>query len=112
MTNEELLARLKLIYTGDGEEMPFSDESLTEYLSMANEEVIAWEYSLIGIPEDTPDTSKYDTVKVMAVIEAITIKGAEGQISSTEGNFARQFKYADMVDYIHAHVCPYVGVGR
>lgn len=114
MTDNELLARLKLIYTGDGEEMPFSDESLLEYLAMADEEITSWEYSLIGIPEDTStiDNSQYDTVKIMGVIEAITVKGAEGQVTSTEGNFTRQFKYVDMVDYIHHHIVPFVGLGR
>lgn len=114
MTNEQLLARLKLIYTGDGEEMPFSDNSLIEYLSMADEEITSWEYSLVGMPEDPSeiDNSQYDVVKVMAVIEAITVKGAEGQVASTEGSFTRQFKYADMVDYIHHHITPYVGLGR
>lgn len=114
MTDTELLARLKLIYTGDGEEMPFSDESLLEYLSLADEEITSWEYSLIGIPEDTSeiDNSQYDTVKIMGVIEALTVKGAEGQVTSTEGNFTRQFKYVDLVDYIHHHIVPFVGLGR
>lgn len=114
MTQEELLARLKLIYSGDGEDMPFSDEALLEYLSLAEEEVISWMYSLVELPEDTStiDTSQYDNVKIMAVIEALTIHGAEGQVTSTEGNFTRQFKYVDMIDYIHAHIVPFVGFGR
>lgn len=114
MTDTELLARLKLIYTGDGEEMPFTDASLIEYLTMADEEITSWEYSLVGLPENIEaiDNSRYDIIKIMAVIEAITVKGAEGQVTSTEGNFTRQFKYVDMVDYIHHHIIPYVGLGR
>lgn len=110
MDNIQLVERIKKVY-GE-EDIPYSDTELMEYLLMADDEIISWEYRLVGIPEDRPDTSKYDTIKVFAVIGGLTIHGAEGQTVMNEGNFSRSFKYADMVDYIHAHITPFVGVGR
>lgn len=104
-----LIERVKTIY---GPDCPYTNAEIAEYLSLATEEIISWEYRLVGIPSETPDTSEYDPIKVMAVIEGLTIHGAEGQSANVEGNFSRTFKYADMVDYIHLHVTPYVGAGR
>lgn len=109
MTSGELISRVKIIY---GADIPYTDTEILEYLDIANEEIIRWEYSLIGTPEETPDTSQYDTIKVMAVISALTQHGAEGVTGQSEGSFRREFKYSDMLEYIHSKVIPFVGLGR
>lgn len=111
MTNEALLTRLKTIYGNDVNE-EFTDTQLLEYLGIANEEIIRWEYDLVGLPADAVDTSKYDNVKVFAVIAGLTQHGAEGVSAQSEGSFRREFSQADMLDYIHKNVPPFVGVGR
>ena len=106
----ELLARLKNIYGADIS--VFTDAQLLEYLNIATREIIRWEYDLTGIPTDAVDTSQYDTVKIFAVIAGLTQHGAEGVNAQSEGSFRREFSQADMLDYIHKNVVPFVGVGR
>jgi hypothetical protein len=48
---------------------------------------------------------------IMAVVVGYGLMGAEGQTSHAENGISRQFKYADMTDYIHRNVTPYAYVG-
>ena len=107
----DLIAQIKLIY-GSGIEDKYNDNELSAFLDLATKEVIKWQYRMIGMPQTTPDTSEYDSVKVMAVIVGLTQQGAEGQTEQTEGSFRRGFAYPTMLEYIHRHVVPYVGLGR
>ncbi len=107
----ELLNRIKLIYGSNIEDM-YTDAELLAFLNLAEEEIIKWQYRLVGIPTTTPDTSDYDSVKVMAVVVGLTQHGAEGQSVHVEGSFNRHFSSETMLDYIHKNVTPYIGVGR
>ena len=111
MTNAELLTQIKTIYGNDINES-FSDEQISAYIDIATQEIIRWEYDLIGLPSEAVDTSQYDTVKIFAVIAGLTQHGAEGVDSQSEGSFRREFSQADMLDYIHKKVIPFAGVGR
>lgn len=111
MNQTELLNRIKLIYGSNIEEM-YTDAELLAFLALAEDEVIKWEYRLVGIPETTPDTSDYDSVKVMAVVVGLTQHGAEGESVHVEGSFNRHFANDTMLTYIHNNVTPFVGVGR
>lgn len=106
---EDLIVRVKTIY---GDDIPYSDDEICEFLTLAEEEIIRWQYHLLGMPDETPDTDSEDPVKVMAVIYALTQHGAEGVSEQSEGSFRRTFRYADMLSYIHSHVVPFVGIGR
>lgn len=107
----ELLTRVKTIYGSDINDY-FTDAQILEYLTIATDEIIRWEYDLIGLPSSAIDTSEYDNVKVFAVIAGLTQHGAEGVKGQSEGSFRREFSQADMLDYIHKKVVPFVGVGR
>ena len=111
MTDSELLERLKTIYGSDIND-DFTDAQLTEYLNIATDEIIRWEYDLIGLPTEAVDTSQYDNIKVFAVIAGLTQHGAEGVNAQSEGSFRREFSQPDMLDYIHRKVIPFTGVGR
>lgn len=111
MTDAELLVRLKTIY-GDDINEDFTDAQLSEYLNIATEEIIRWEYDLIGLPTESIDTSQYDNVKVFAVIAGLTQHGAEGVRGQSEGSFRREFSQSDMLDHIHKKVVPFTGAGR
>lgn len=111
MTDAQKLATLKVLLE-DGGDVP-SDEKLNTYLSIAGNEILAWIYHLIGgVPADVTDVpSKYEGTQIYSVVAGYTHAGAEGEQTHIENSVHRHFIYADMLDYIHNHVLPYVRVG-
>lgn len=53
---------------------------------------------------------RFDNVQVMACVAGYGLIGLENQTSSTENGITRQFKYSDMVQYIHGNIVPLAGV--
>lgn len=111
MTNEDKLAKVQIIL-GDGSEVP-SPESLEVYLELAQNEILNWKYHLVGgVPADvTSVPASLDVIHIYSVVAGFTQAGAEGQALSIENGVHRDFRYADMLDYIHNNVLPYVRVG-
>ena len=112
MTNAQKLTTLKVLLDDGSGYMP-SDEVLTTYLNLAQGEILAWMYHLIGgVPgEATEVPERYEGVQIYSVIAGWTHAGAEGQSVSIENGVHRHFEYTDMLDYIHNNVLPYVRVG-
>ena len=112
MTDAEKLNSIKILLEDGSGYMP-TDETLTEYITLAKKEILAWMYHLVGGVPDTvievPD--KYETIQIYSVIAGWTHAGAEGQTVSIENGVHRHFSYVDMLDYIHNNVLPYVRVG-
>jgi hypothetical protein len=111
MTDAEKLTTLKVLLD-DGGDVP-TDEKLNTYLAVSKAEILAWIYHLVGgAPATVTDVpAKYEQVQIYAVIAGYTHAGAEGQSAQTENSVTRHFLYADMLDYIHNNVLPYVRVG-
>ena len=81
------------------------------YLDQAEAEIMNWLYSSTGEnPSEYSFPERYDWVQINACIAGFNLSGAENQATHSENGIQRTFKYSDMVDYIHAHVYPYVGV--
>jgi hypothetical protein len=97
----------------DGSGYSPSRDTLNTYISIAGDEILAWMYHLIGgVPEDVTEVpSKYESIQIYAVVVGWTHAGAEGQGLSIENGVHRDFRYSDMLDYIHNNVLPYVRVG-
>lgn len=112
MTDAEKLTTLKILLEDGSGYMP-SDETLNTYISLSKSEILAWMYHLIGgVPDDVTEVPvKYETAQIYAVLAGWTHAGAEGQTASIENGVHRNFKYTDMIDYIHNNVLPYVRVG-
>lgn len=112
MTDAEKLNSIKILLEDGSGYMP-TDETLTEYITLAKKEILAWMYHLIGgVPEDVTDVpAKYETIQIYSVIAGWTHAGAEGQVVSIENGVHRRFSYTDMLDYIHNNVLPFVRVG-
>ena len=109
MTDEQKLSRLKILL-GSGEE---NDNLLSEYLDMANDEILNWLYIRQGsVPTGATVPARYEQVQIMSVVAGFNIRGAEGQTLHIENGMHRQFVYDDMLAYIHAHVFPYVRLGE
>lgn len=111
MTDAQKLARVKLLLE-DGGDVP-SDAKLTEYLTIAKDEILYWMYHLVGgVPMTVTEVpAKYEVTQIYAVIAGYTHAGAEGQSVQIENGVHRHFLYSDMLDYIHNHVLAYVRVG-
>lgn len=111
MSNEQKLTMLKILLV-DGGDVP-SDEKLTAYLSIAEGEILAWQYHLVGgVPASvTSIPDKYANTQIYAVVAGYTQAGAEGEQTHVENSVHRHFRYSDMLDYIHNNVLPYARVG-
>lgn len=112
MTDAQKLTTVQTLIEDGSGYMP-SDETLNTYIQVAGNEILAWMYHLVGgIPADVTDVpSKYEGIQIYAVIVGFTQSGAEGQGQSIENGVHRNFKYTDMLDYIHNNVLPFVRVG-
>jgi hypothetical protein len=90
-----------------------SDETLNTYIAVAGNEILSWMYHLVGgVPEDVTDVpERYDGTQIYAVVVGFTQSGAEGQAMSIENGVHRNFRYSDMLDYIHNKVLPIARVG-
>ena len=108
---QKLITVQTLIEDGSGY-MP-SDETLNTYIQVAGNETLAWMYHLVGgVPDGVTEVpSKYEGIQIYAVVVGWTHAGAEGQGLSIENGVHRDFRYSDMLDYIHNNVLPYVRVG-
>ena len=108
---QKLITVQTLIEDGSGY-MP-TEETLNTYITIAGNEILEWMYHLVGgVPEDvTAVPSKYEGIQIYAVVVGWTHAGAEGQGLSIENGVHRDFKYSEMLDYIHNNVLPYVRVG-
>ena len=111
MTDAQKLITLQTLLE-DGGDVP-SEEKLNTYLSISANEILAWMYHLVGgVPSGVTDVpEKYDGIQVYAVVAGYTQAGAEGEQTHIENGVHRNFRYSDMLDYIHNHVLPIVRVG-
>ena len=111
MTDAQKLITVQTLLE-DGGDVP-SEEKLNTYLSISANEILAWMYHLVGgVPSGVTDVpEKYDGIQVYAVVAGYTQAGAEGEQTHIENGVHRNFRYSDMLDYIHNHVLPIVRVG-
>lgn len=112
MTDSQKLTTVKTLIEDGSGYMP-SDETLNTYISIAGNEILAWMYHLVGgVPDDmTAVPIKYEQIQIYAVVVGWTHAGAEGQGLSIENGVHRDFRYSDMLDYIHNNVLPIARVG-
>lgn len=112
MTDAEKLATIKILLEDGSGYIP-TDATISQYITLAGNEILAWMYHLVGgVPEDvTAVPTKYEQIHIYAVVTGWTHAGAEGQTLSIENGVHRDFAYTDMLDYIHNNVLPYVRVG-
>ena len=112
MTDDVKLDIIKTLIE-DGSGYVPSDNTLRSYIAVAGNEILAWMYHLVGgIPDSVTEVpSKYENIQIYAVVVGWTHAGAEGQGLSIENGVHRDFRYSDMLDYIHNNVLPYARVG-
>lgn len=108
MSEAQKLIRLKTLL---GITDTTQDTLLEEYLDMAKSEILNWLYSNIGsVPSEVTDVpTRYEQVQIQACIAGFNLIGAENEVRHAENGITREFKFSDMVEYIHSHVYPLVG---
>ena len=112
MTDDVKLDIIKTLIE-DGSGYAPSDNTIRAYIAVAGKEILAWMYHLVGgVPETVAEVpSKYENIQIYAVVVGWTHAGAEGQGLSIENGVHRDFRYSDMLDYIHNNVLPFARVG-
>lgn len=112
MTDSQKLVTVRTLLE-DGSGYVPTDDTLNTYIMLAGNEILAWMYHLVGgVPADVTEVpSRYEGIQIYAVVVGWTHAGAEGQGLSIENGVHRDFKFSDMLDYIHNNVLPFVCVG-
>ena len=85
-----------------------SDEELGVYLDMAKEEILYWTFGRDTEMTEVP--SWLVPIQTMAVMVGINGRGAEGEDYEAVDNVTHNFRYADMLEYIHQNAPSYVKV--
>jgi hypothetical protein len=106
MTQYQKVEMLKTLIQDDAN-MP-EDDALGVYLTVAENEIINWRFSMVPEGTDVPSVvpAEFEMTQIYAVLAGLTTSGAEGETAHAENGISRTFHYADMIDYIHAHVRP------
>ena len=86
-----------------------SDDVLNVYLDMAKEEILNWTFGKDTSLTDVPNW--LIPIQTMAVVVGVNGQGTEGDKADTVDSVAHEFKYAEMLEYIHENAPSYVKVG-
>lgn len=85
------------------------DEVLEVYLGMAKHEILIWTFGRDTELTDVP--TWLEPIVIMAVIVGVNGNGTEGDKADTIDSVSHDFKYAEMLEYIHENAPSYVKVG-
>lgn len=85
-----------------------TDDVLNVYLDMAKEEILYWTFGRDTELTEVPNWLV--PIQAMAVVVGINGIGTEGDKADTIDSVAHEFKYAEMLEYIHENAPAYVKV--
>ena len=106
MSNTTTLNKIKAILSA----MDISDEVLAVYLDMAKNEILIWTF---GRDTELTDIPMWlEPIAIMAVVIGVNGNGTEGDKADTIDSVSHDFKYAEMLEYIHENAPSYVKVDR
>lgn len=104
MSNTTTLNKIKAILSTTD----ISDEVLAVYLDMAKNEILIWTF---GRDTELTDIPMWlEPIAIMAVVIGINGNGTEGDKADTIDSVSHDFKYAEMLEYIHENAPSYVKV--
>ena len=87
-----------------------ADEVLEVYLDMAKNEILIWTY---GRDTELTDVPMWlEPIAIMAVVIGVNGNGTEGDKADTIDSVSHDFKYAEMLEYIHENAPSYVRVDK
>lgn len=87
---------------------PPTDEVLNVYLDLAKEEILSWTFGKDTALTDVPNWLV--PIQTMAVVVGVNGQGTEGDKADSIDSVSHDFKYAEMLEYIHENAPAYVKV--
>ncbi len=106
MSNTATLNKIKAILSTTD----VSDEVLEVYLDMATNEILIWTF---GRDTELTDIPMWlEPIAIMAVVIGVNGNGTEGDKADTIDSVSHDFKYAEMLEYIHENAPSYVKVEK
>ena len=120
MSNTATLNKIKAILSTTD----VSDEVLEVYLDMATNEILIWTFGrdtelneiliwTFGRDTELTDIPTWlEPIAIMAVVVGVNGNGTEGDKADTIDSVSHDFKYAEMLEYIHENAPSYVKVDR
>lgn len=106
MSNATTLNKIKAILST----MDVGDEVLEVYLDMAKNEILIWTF---GRDTELTDIPMWlEPIAIMAVVIGVNGNGTEGDKADTIDSVSHDFKYAEMLEYIHENAPSYVKVEK
>lgn len=106
MSNTTTLNKIKAILSTTD----ISDEVLAVYLDMAKNEILIWTF---GKDTELTDIPMWlEPIAIMAVVIGVNGNGTEGDKADTIDSVSHDFKYAEMLEYIHENAPSYVKVEK
>ena len=106
MSNTTTLNKIKAILSTTD----VGDEVLEVYLDMATNEILIWTFGRDTELTDIP--TWLEPIAIMAVVVGVNGNGTEGDKADTIDSVSHDFKYAEMLEYIHENAPSYVKVDR
>lgn len=85
-----------------------SDDVINVYLDMAKDEILFWTFGRDTELTEVP--TWLEPIQMMSVVIGINGNGTEGDKSDTVDYVTHDFKYAEMLEYIHENAPAYVKV--
>ena len=111
MTDAQKLSYLKtILFHSDSDTS--HDTELGVYLTLTAQEILWWKYSLVGgVPDGLTDVPPAEEVtQIMACAAGYGHQGAPDQLAHNENGISREWKHADMAQYVHENVIAYCGI--
>lgn len=106
MNNTATLNKIKAILSTTD----VGDEVLEVYLDMAKNEILIWTF---GRDTELTDIPMWlEPIAIMAVVIGVNGNGTEGDKADTIDSVSHDFKYAEMLEYIHENAPSYVKVEK
>ena len=108
MTNMEKLALCRAMVEQPEEAEGWSDEILTQYLTIAGQKILNRAYPYDDTVEEVP--RRYGVLQCEIAAYLLNKRGAEGEVSHSENGISRTYENADVPESMLRDVIPHCGL--
>lgn len=108
MTNMEKLALCRAMVDQSEEAEGWSDEILTQYLTIAGQKILNRAYPYDDTVEEVP--RRYGVLQCEIAAYLLNKRGAEGEVSHSENGISRTYENADVPESMLRDVIPHCGL--
>ena len=108
MTNMEKLALCRAMVEQPEEAEGWSDEILTQYLTIAGQKILNRAYPYDDTVEEVP--RRYGVIQCEIAAYLLNKRGAEGEVSHSENGISRTYENADVPESMLRDVIPHCGL--